>query len=270
MYENDICLWKQELIYLLNRLNWSQYVEHLSELRKRLFWILAVFLVSMITALFFTGDVLQFLKSRPPASLVAWNAFSPFDGIKIYMYLSAALSMVVAVPFTLFQIWGFVKKGLRKDERTAALKYIPAGFVLIVIGFVFAYFVVFPMAFRFTTETTKNLGLVETYGIAQYFSFLTNIVVPVSLAFELPVIAMLLTRLRVLTPSKLVKMRKVAYMVLVFVACMISPPEFFSHISVSVPFIALYEISVWMSRVVYRKQQRLDTKYNDRMNYGAV
>ncbi|WP_136606478.1 twin-arginine translocase subunit TatC [Paenibacillus dokdonensis] len=255
---------------LLNRLNWSLYVEHLSELRKRLFWILAVFLVSMITAMFFTGDVLHFLKSRPPASLIAWNAFSPFDGIKIYMYLSAALSMIVAVPFTLFQVWGFVKKGLRKDERLAALKYIPVAFVLVIVGFVFAYFVVFPMAFRFTTDTTKNLGLVETYGIAQYFSFLTNIVVPVSLAFELPVIAMFLTRLRILNPAKLGKMRKVAYMVLVLIACMISPPEFFSHISVSVPFIILYEVSVLMSRVVYRKQQRLDTKYDDGMNYGAV
>ncbi|MED5020284.1 twin-arginine translocase subunit TatC [Paenibacillus chibensis] len=251
-------------------MNWSLYVEHLTELRKRLFWILAVFLVSMITAMFFTGDVLHFLKSRPPASLVTWNAFSPFDGIKIYMYLSAALSMVVAVPFTLLQIWSFVKKGLRKDERLAALKYVPVAFLLIIIGFVFAYFVVFPMAFRFTTDTTKNLGLVETYGIAQYFSFLTNIVVPVSLAFELPVIAMFLTRLRILNPVKLGKMRKVAYMVLVFIACMISPPEFFSHISVSVPFIVLYEVSVLMSRVVYRKQQRLESKYDDRMNYGAV
>lgn len=255
---------------LLNRLNWSLYVEHLSELRKRLFWILAVFLVSMITAMFFTGDLLHFLKSRPPASLIAWNAFSPFDGIKIYMYLSAALSLIVAVPFTLFQVWGFVKKGLRKEERSAALKYIPVAFILVIIGFVFAYFVVFPMAFRFTTDTTKNLGLVETYGIAQYFSFLTNIVVPVSLAFELPVIAMFLTRLRILNPAKLGKMRKVAYMVLVLIACMISPPEFFSHISVSVPFIILYEVSVLMSRVVYRKQQRLDTKYDDGMNYGAV
>ncbi|BFH61508.1 twin-arginine translocase subunit TatC [Paenibacillus azoreducens] len=251
-------------------MNWSLFAEHLSELRKRLFWILAVFLASMITAMFFTDDVLHFLKSRPPASLVAWNAFSPFDGIKIYMYLSAALSMIVAVPFTLFQIWGFVKRGLRKDERKAALKYIPAAFVLIIVGFAFAYFVVFPMAFRFTTDMTKNLGLVETYGIAQYFSFLTNIVVPVSLAFELPVIVMFLTRLRILNPAKLVKIRKVSYMVLVFIACMISPPEFFSHISVSLPFIALYEISVLMSRVVYRKQRRLDTEYGDRMNYGAV
>jgi sec-independent protein translocase protein TatC len=224
----------------------------------------------MIAAMFFTEDILHFLKSRPPASLVAWNAFSPFDGIKIYMYLSVALSMIVTVPFTLFQIWGFVKKGLRKDERKAALKYIPVAFMLIIVGFVFAYFVVFPMAFRFTTNMTKNLGLVETYGIAQYFSFLTNIVVPVSLAFELPVIVMFLTRLRILNPAKLGKMRKVAYMVLVFIACMISPPEFFSHISVSVPFIVLYEISVLMSRVVYRKQQRLDMKYDDKMNYGAV
>lgn len=251
-------------------MNWASYVEHLGELRKRLFWILAVFLVSMIVSLFFSGDVLQYLKNRPPASLIAWNAFSPWDGIKIYMYLAAALSLIVAVPFTLFQLWKFVKKGLRKDEQKAALRYVPIAFALMVVGFLFAYLVVFPMAFRFTTDMTKNLGLVETYGIAQYFSFMTNIVVPVSLAFELPVIAMFLTRLRIINPARLGKMRKVAYMVLVFIACMISPPEFFSHISVSVPFIILFEISVLMSKVVYRKQMRLDVELKDRMNYGST
>ncbi|PQP87674.1 twin-arginine translocase subunit TatC [Paenibacillus sp. AR247] len=188
----------------------------------------------------------------------------------MYMYIAAALSLVVAVPFTTLQIWAFAKKGLRKSEQKAALKYVPAAFVLLLVGFAFAYFVVFPMAFRFTTSMTKNLGLVETYGIAQYFTFLTNIVVPVSLAFELPVLVMLLTRLRVINPGLLGKMRKVSYMVLVFIACMISPPEFFSHISVSVPFILLYEISVLMSKLVYRKQMQTDAGTKDRMNYGSA
>lgn len=242
----------------------------MGELRKRLFWILGAFVVSMIAALFVVGDVLHFLKGRPPASLVEWNAFSPWEGVRMYMYIAAALSLVVAVPFTMLQIWAFAKKGLRKSEQKAALKYVPAAFVLLLVGFAFAYFVVFPMAFRFTTSMTKNLGLVETYGIAQYFTFLTNIVVPVSLAFELPVLVMLLTRLRVINPGLLGKMRKVSYMVLVFIACMISPPEFFSHISVSVPFILLYEISVLMSKLVYRKQMQTDAGTKDRMNYGSA
>ncbi|GAB6990585.1 hypothetical protein JCM16418A_26350 [Paenibacillus pini] len=213
--------------------------------------------------------MIQFLKHRPPASTIAWNAFTPWDGVKIYMYISIAMAVIVIVPFILFQIWSFVKKGLRKEEQRAALKYIPFAFVLLLLGFVFAYFVVFPMAFRFTTDMTKNFGLIETYGIAQYFSFMANIVIPVSLAFELPVTVMFLTRLRILNPQLLAKTRKVSYMVLVLIACMISPPEFFSHISVSIPFILLYEISVMLSRVVYRKQLLMDAELKDSSKDGA-
>ncbi|MNN94366.1 Sec-independent protein translocase protein TatCy [compost metagenome] len=84
-----------------------------------------------------------------------------------------------------------------------------------------------------------------------------NIVIPLAVAFELPVVVMFLTKIGILNPKRLHTMRRYAYLVLVIVASLISPPEILSHLMVAVPLIGLYEISVWLSGIVYRKQLQL-------------
>lgn len=111
------------------------------------------------------------------------------------------------------------------------------------------------MSYTFTTNISRKLELVETYGITQYLGFMMNIILPVSLAFELPVVVMFLTAIGILTPQRLRTMRRYAYLVLVIVSAMISPPEFISHLMVLVPLIVLYELSVWLSGIVFRKRQ---------------
>jgi sec-independent protein translocase protein TatC len=100
---------------------------------------------------------------------------------------------------------------------------------------------------NFTTST----------GIAQYFSFMFNIVLPMSILFELPIVVMFLTKIRVLNPQRLQKMRRVAYLLLIIIATMVTPPDLISDILVSVPLILLYEFSIFLSRLVYRKQLEL-------------
>jgi len=129
------------------------------------------------------------------------------------------------------------------------------------IGLAFGYFVVFKMAFLFTSAVTKNLQLQETYGITQYFSFMFNIILPLSLLFELPIVVMFLTKLRLLNPMRLRKMRRYAYLLLVVVATMITPPDATSAIIVAVPMIVLYEFSVFLSGIVYRKQLLQDQQW---------
>ncbi|MNI33415.1 Sec-independent protein translocase protein TatCy [compost metagenome] len=112
------------------------------------------------------------------------------------------------------------------------------------------------MSLAFTTNITHNLGLTETYGVYQYFSFMFNIVIPLSLAFELPIIVMFLTKLGVLQPKRLNALRRHAYLILVIVASLISPPEIISHLMVFIPLVLLYEISILLSRVVYHRKSQ--------------
>ncbi|HEY0826766.1 MAG TPA: twin-arginine translocase subunit TatC [Bacilli bacterium] len=229
-------------------------VDHLSELRSRIVWVLVVLVAAMIGGLFAAERILEFLKEAALAKDVSWNVFSPWDAIRVYMQIAFVIALSAAMPIALIQMWSFVKPGLRMPERKAALKYIPWAILLFFGGLAFGYRVVFPMAFQFTLAVTHGLGLTETYGITQYFSFMFNIIIPLSLLFELPVLVMFLTRIRVLNPMRLQKMRRYAYMLLIVIATMVTPPDIISDLLVTIPLILLFELSVILSRIVYRKQ----------------
>lgn len=233
-------------------------VEHLRELRKRLMWILAALVVGMAVGLLFAKRVILFLSDQPPARGLKLNAFSPWEPIRIYMNFGLLIGLLLVLPVALYHIWAFVKPGLRPIEQRATILYIPGATLLFLVGMAFAYFVVFPMAFHFGSSISQSIGITETYGMAQYFGFMFNILLPVSLVFELPVIVMFLTKLRLLNPQRLGKLRRYAYMVLVIIAAVITPPDALSAIIVFIPMILLYELSVVLSRIIYRKQVAQD------------
>ncbi|MGV2963462.1 twin-arginine translocase subunit TatC [Paenibacillus sp. FSL H8-0317] len=238
--------------------------EHLSELRKRLIYVLSIFVLGLIAGFFVADPVYQYLTKAESAKGFVLHAFSFWDGIGIYMKIAGLFSLIITLPFTVYQIWKFVSPGLKPRERKATLKYVPYVFLLFLTGMAFSYYVIFPMALAFTTAITEKMGLVETYGMKQYFSFLFGIVLPVSLLFELPLFIMFLTGLRILNPIRLRKMRRVAYFVLIFIAVVITPPDFISDLLVMIPLLLLYEISVLLSAIVYRKQLAADEEIESR------
>lgn len=233
-------------------------LEHIAELRKRILLVAAVFILSMAGGLIAAPHVLSMLKHHSPAFQVTWNVFSPWDGLRIYMSISIVLSLLPTLPFALYQIWLFVNQGLNNREQRAALRFIPFSALCFLIGVAFAYFVVFPMSLAFTTGINSQMDLVETYGVAQYFGFMFNIIIPLSLAFELPVVVLFLTRIGILSPAILHTMRRYAYVVLVIIAALISPPDLVSHLMVAIPLIALYEISTWLASWMHRKQKHVN------------
>lgn len=246
-------------------------VEHLTELRRRIIYVLTVFVTCLAGGLFAARPIYDYLVRAESAQGFTLHAFAFWDGVGMYMKIAAVLSLAVSVPFIAYQIWAFVRPGLLPDERKAALRYVPYVFLLFVAGVAFGYYVVFPMALSFTISVTRSLGLTETFGIAQYFSFMFNLVIPLALLFELPLVVMFLTRIRLLNPIRLRKMRRYAYFALVFVAVVITPPDFISDILVTLPLLALYEFSVYLSAFVYRKQLAADAEREARYlrNPGA-
>lgn len=236
-------------------------VEHLTELRSRIFWVAIVLVVGMVAGFFCAKPLINFLRNMPPANGMQWAVFSPWDSLRLYMNFSFVVGVFITVPVAMYHAWAFVKPGLRKEEQNASLIYIPFAILLLLVGVAFSYFVVFPMAFHFSQGIAQNLGFAEVYGAAQYFSFMFTILVPLSISFELPIVVMFLTKLRLLNPIRLGKMRRYAYLALVILATIISPPDAISAIVIAVPLIALYEFSVLLSRVVYRKQLEKEAEW---------
>jgi sec-independent protein translocase protein TatC len=230
--------------------------EHVGELRRRLIRVLVVFGVALAGGLAGAEPVFEYLIAAAPSEKLELNAFSPWDAVGLYVKIGVLLSLIIAVPYAFFELWAFVKPGLSRKERALTLRYVPWALLMLLAGLAFAYFVVFPMAFLFTERVTLAMGLKQTYGVGQYFAFMLNILLPVSLLFELPLVILFLTRIGILSPRTLIRMRRVAWFLMVLIATMITPPDVISDLLVSVPLIALYEFSVWLSKVADRRRLR--------------
>lgn len=226
-------------------------VEHLEELRKRLIISALAFIIFLGLGLVYVNDLYLFFMGNLDYKLMV---LGPSDIILIYFHIATVVAIAGTIPVAAWQIWLFVKPALNSLERKVTLAYIPALFFLFIGGLAFGYFFIFPNVLRFLLNLGNDL-ITTSFTADKYFSFLINMTLPFGIAFELPLVSMFLTTLGWVNPYKLAKLRKYAYLILVIIASMISPPEFISHISVAIPLILLYEISVFLSKTVFKRKQ---------------
>jgi len=227
--------------------------EHLGELRKRLIIVVVFFVIALVASFFFVEPVILYLQQTDEAKELTMNAFRLTDPIKIYFQFAFVIAFILTAPVLLYQIWAFVSPGLYEKERRVTLSYIPLSIFLFLAGVSFAYFVLFPFVVRFMQNLAERLGIHQVIGINEYFQFLLHLVLPFGIVFQLPVVVMFLTRLGLITPMLLVKVRKYAYLALLILAAVITPPDVLSQVIVMIPLSILYEISIWVSKMAYRK-----------------
>jgi sec-independent protein translocase protein TatC len=244
---------------MVNNNTEMSFVEHLTELRKRLIIVATVFILSFIIGYVVSPTVLDFIKNYTFPNNIEWNVFTFTDGFMIYLKCSFLVAVVVTLPVLIYEIWAFIKPGLTPKEARATFIYIPSSLLLLLIGISFSFFILFPMVLHFMSTLNQNLGATETYGIAQYFTLLFNIVLPVSIVFELPVVVMFLTKIRILNPDLLKKARKVSYFILVVIGVSLTPPDFISDIMVIIPLFILFEFSIQLSSWTTKRNKRNDS-----------
>ena len=183
----------------------------------------------------------------------------PSDIIWIYFMLASIIAFAATIPILAFQIWLFVKPALKPNEIKQLCLY-SSSLLLIYFGLVFGYFVIFPMIYRFLIELRRDMFLTN-FTVEKYFTFLFNMTIPFGVLFEFPVVIMFLTSLGILNPYVLQKIRKYAYFILVVVAVCISPPDFMSDFVVAVPLLLLYEISITLSKWVFKRRKKVIGKH---------
>ncbi|WP_017379540.1 twin-arginine translocase subunit TatC [Paenisporosarcina sp. TG-14] len=228
-------------------------IEHIDEIRKRLMITVVFFVIAVLGSFFLAKPLIHFLQYSEEAKSLTLNAFTITDPIMIYLKVIMFIAMVITSPVILYQLWSFVSPGLHETERKATLSYIPFTFFLFVGGILFSYKVLFPYVINFMILLSTDLDINQVIGINEYFTFLFQITVPFGIIFQLPIVLLFLTRLGMVTPMMMVKVRKYAYFVLFVIAAFITPPDIFSHLLVTLPLFILYEISVMVSRIGYKK-----------------
>lgn len=239
-------------------------VDHLDELRKRLIISVVAFIVFFGVGFYFVEDIYHYFVRDLDVKLIV---LGPSDIIWIYFMLATIIAIAGTIPVLALQIWLFVKPALMPNERKISLAYIPALFILFVVGLAFGYFVIFPNVLNFLVELSGDM-LVTNFTADRYFKFIMNMTIPFGVLFELPVVVMFLTSLGVINPYVLTKIRKYAYFVLIVIAIVISPPDFMSDFLVMIPLLLLYEISINLSKVVYRRKLKKEHEFQEQ--YGDM
>ena len=230
-----------------------EFTEHFEELRKRLLTVMYFFVAALFGGFFLAKPLIYQMQNAPWTENVQMHAFQVTDPLKIYLIVIVAVAFIIILPVILYQLWSFISPGLYEKERRVTLLYIPVVMLLMLAGLAFSYFIVVPYVIRFTFDLSVEMGIETTIGINQYFGFLFRTILPFGFIFQMPVLVLFLTQLGIITPMFLRKNRKYAYFIMFVVAALIAPPDIMTHIPLTVPMIILYEVSIYISKIGYRR-----------------
>ncbi len=232
----------------------SSLLSHLLELRDRLLRALAATLVIAVPCLYFANDIFSWLAAPllaqmpPGASLIATSVVAPF---MTPFKLALLAAFFFAMPVILYQVWAFIAPGLYRHERRFALPLFVSSVLLFYAGAAFAYFIVFPVAFRFFVMTTPH-GVQMMTDITQYMDFAVLLFFAFGLAFEIPVATVLLVRTGLIKREALAKNRGYVLLAIFIIAAFLTPPDPISQTLMALPMYALFEAGIVMARLLVR------------------
>ncbi|WCG82941.1 Sec-independent protein translocase subunit TatC [Pectobacterium sp. A5351] len=237
-------------------------ISHLIELRKRLLNSIICVLAVFIALVYFANDIYQ-LVSAPlieqlpaGASMIATDVASPFfTPIKLTMIVS----VFVAAPLVLYQVWAFVAPALYKHERRLMMPLLVSSSLLFYAGMAFAYFVVFPLAFGFFAKTAP-VGVLIATDINNYLDFVMALFMAFGVSFEVPVAIVLLCWSGVVTPEDLKRKRPYILVGAFVVGMLLTPPDVFSQTLLAIPMYLLFEVGVFFARFYVGKGRRAETE----------
>lgn len=241
-------------------------IDHLGELRRRLFWILGAWAMGAAIAGFWVKDVFELLMGPAVRPVRARGhhliAIAPPELFFTYVKSALLAGFIAAVPITLYQLWAFVSPGLYRNERRFALPFVVATSTLFFGGCAFGYFVAFPYVFEYFLSLEADY-VTTSWTTNTLFSFMSRLYLAFGIAFQLPVAMFFLSLAGIVQPEALARGRKYAIVVMFAASAVLTPPDVVSQVMLAVPLTALYESGIWISRVVIRRRSQPTTPPTD-------
>ncbi len=223
-------------------------VDHLSELRMRLVVAIVAIIICTLGAYYYVEDILQILVA--PAGKLYYT--KPTEAFFTYMKISIVAGCIISSPIWFYQIWAFIVPALSKGEKKVTFMVVPTAVTLFVVGVLFSYYLVLPMAIQFFIGFGTD-ELQPLFSIGQYIDFVIAFVLPFGITFELPLILIALGVMGILSSNRLRQYRKIFILVAFVVGAAISPtPDMLSQTMIAGPMILLYEISYGVLRYIVK------------------
>jgi sec-independent protein translocase protein TatC len=239
-------------------------LDHLIELRRRLMYSALSFFVFFGPAWYFSKTIYNFL-AEPLAQILMKETGGHFiytdltEAFFVDLRIAFWTSICLSFPVIASQLWMFVAPGLYKNERKAFLPYLFATPVLFILGGCLAYFVIFPVAFKFFASFQEvggggNVPVMLEPKISEYLTLVMRLIFAFGFAFQMPVLLTLLARVGIVTSAGLKRSRRYAIVGIFITAAILTPPDIFSQCSLAVPLLALYELSILSAQMVERRR----------------
>jgi sec-independent protein translocase protein TatC len=253
--------------------------EHLEELRNHLIRAAVVLVLLAIGAFImrkfiFDAVILapkdpDFISYRALCKLGHWLSIDtlclktvPLEIINIQMagqfsthiYVSMMAALILAFPYLLWEVWSFIKPALLPKEKKYSKGVVLYSTLLFILGMLFSYFLVVPWTINFFATYQVSESVNNTITLSSYISTVVSVTLGSGLIFELPIVVFFLSKIGILTPKFMRKNRKYVLIILLTVAAVITPPDIFSQILVTIPLMGLYEISILISARILRKK----------------
>ena len=236
------------------------FLDHLEELRMRLFWIAGAILLGIVVAFFLLSklDIIRVLERPILPYLHGRNLIYTHPGTSFSILLNASLvlGIILAAPVIVGQLWGFMSPALYPHEKRVVIPVLVGMVVLFLLGIALSYFVVLPLTLGFLMGIESS-ALTPMISATEYFDFAIAMCVASGVIFEVPVAVLLLTALGLITPRFLSKYRRHAIVICLVAAAFITPGgDPYSLMALAIPLYLLYELSVLVSLIAFRKRIR--------------
>ncbi len=223
-------------------------LQHFAEFRRRLLWVLVIFCAAFGIGWFISPMIQEFL-TQPLMNV--WKDGSMIytglaDGLLIQFDLATLFAIFITIPFVLWHLWAFVAPGLRRKEKNFIAPILILSPVLFLIGAAFAFYILFPIAFGFFVELNQSAAVPTVFlpATKDYLSFSIGLLKIFGVAFQLPLVMVLLNRLGIFPRRIAVKSRRYAIVLIFIVAAILTPPDIVSQCMLAAPLMALFELAL--------------------------
>ena len=176
--------------------------------------------------------------------------------VNVFVWTCITAGFILGFPYLLWEVWKFISPALYEKERKYAKVFVFTASLLFFIGVLFGYYVIVPMSVNFVATFSVADVVKNEFNLESYISMIKTSVIAGGLFFELPIIIYLLTKLGLVTPTFLQNTRKYAVVIVLIIAAIVTPPDVVSQITVAVPMLLIYEISILISKFVVKKQEK--------------
>jgi sec-independent protein translocase protein TatC len=228
------------------------FISHLVELRDRLLHIIGAVLLVFLCLAYWASDIYSLLAKPLLAALPSGGSMIATDVVGVFLVpvkVTLLVAFLIALPYVLHQIWAFVAPGLYSHEKRLALPLVVTSSLLFFAGMAFAYFIVFPSIFRFMAAIAPQ-GVAWMTDIEKYFSFVLTMFLAFGATFETPVAVVLLVKMGVVTVDKLKQARAYVVVGAFVIGAIFTPPDVISQLLLAIPLCLLYEVGIWVARLV--------------------